>query len=574
MNRARALRARSADPATIGRLADAGAHPVLARLLAARGVADPRELADDLARMLPPAGMLGLDRAAELLSDAIDADQRICVVADYDCDGATACALAVRGLRMLGARVDYLVPNRFVHGYGLSPAVVEMALAHPRLGRPHWLLTVDNGIASLEGVDAARRAGLRTIVTDHHLAGPALPAADAIVNPNQPGCGFASRNLAGVGVMFYLLAALRSRRRACGTAPDRLPRLAELLDLVAVGTVADLVALDANNRLLVAAGLRRIRAGRASPGLRALLRVAGVDPAAASARDLGFGVGPRINAAGRLSDIATGIECLLADDDDRAQALAGELDSINRERRRIERDMREQAIAGLPEHTTGRDVIVVSHPQWHEGIVGLVASRLKDRHYRPVIAFAPAAGEPGVLKGSGRSIAGLHLRDALETVANRHPGLILRYGGHAMAAGLSLHAARLAEFEQALDDAVGRLAAPGAFDEVLLHDGPLSADEIDLALARALDDTVWGQAFPAPLFRNRFSVERQRPVADAHMKLTLRLQSRIFDAIAFGRTEPFGAEVDLIYRVARNDWQGRSSVQLIVEDEAPPDPHA
>ncbi len=561
---------RHEDPAIARALLDRGLHPVLCRLLASRGARDAAELDMALAGLAAPDALADGWRAAELLAGAIDAGERICVVADYDCDGATACAVAVRGLRRFGARIDYLVPNRFTHGYGLSPAVVALARSHPRLGEPQWLVTVDNGIASVEGVEAAHRAGMKVIVTDHHLPGPVLPAAEAIVNPNRVDCGFPSKHLAGVGVVFYLLGLLRAQRRARG---DASVDLVDLLDLVAVGTIADVVRLDANNRRLVAAGMRRIRAGLASPGVAALLAVAGVDPARATVRDIGYGVAPRINAAGRLAEISTGIECLLTEDPGQAARLAGELDAINRERRRIEQDMRAQALAEIGAPDAARaPVLVVCRDDWHEGVVGLVAGRLKDRHWRPVIALAPARGEPGMLRGSGRSIPGLHLRDALETVANRHPGMVARYGGHAMAAGLSLPAANLPAFAAALREAVLELADDHAFDETLLHDGPLAPSDLDLALLDAIESGIWGQGFPPPTFVNEFHVERQRIVGEAHLKLSLRLGDRAFDGIAFGRTDPLHARALLAYRPERNAWQGRESIQLVIEDVLEPHP--
>ncbi|MCO5119467.1 MAG: single-stranded-DNA-specific exonuclease RecJ [Burkholderiaceae bacterium] len=564
MTRSRLLRQREVDPRIAESLARRGVHPVLCRILASRGLRDAAELDTAIAGLAAPESLADGRRAAALLADAIAAGERICVVADYDCDGATACAVAVRGLRRFGATVDYLVPNRFVHGYGLGPAVVELASRHPRLGRPDWLLTVDNGIASIEGVEAAHRAGMKVIVTDHHLPGPTLPAAAAIVNPNRRDCAFPSKHLAGVGVVFYLLGMLRSQLGA--TAGRARVELVDLLDLVAVGTVADVVRLDPNNRRLVAAGLRRIRAGLACPGLAALLQVAGIEPARASVRDIGFGIAPRINAAGRLAEISTGIECLLADDPAHAARLAAELDAINRERRRIEQDMRAQALADIGAPDAGAPALVICRDDWHEGVVGLVAGRLKDLHWRPAIALAPARGEPGMLRGSGRSVPGLHLRDALETVANRHPGMIERYGGHAMAAGLSLAAANLAGFTSALHEAIIELADEHAFDEILLHDGPLAPAEIDFGLLDAIDAGIWGQGFPAPLFVNRFRVDRQRVVGDGHLKLSLRLGERGFDAIAFGRSAFVGEQARLAYRLERNDWQGRQALQLVVED--------
>lgn len=544
-------------------LAARGTHPVLSRLLASRGATSVAELDTALAGLAPPGQLADGERAARLLADAIERRERICVIADYDCDGATACAVAVRGLRRLGAVVDYLVPNRFVHGYGLSPALVELAREHPRLGPADWLVTVDNGIASIDGVAAAHHAGMKVIVTDHHLPGNALPAAEAIVNPNRADCPFPSKHLAGVGVMFHLLALLRAEiRQRTGRAGVEL---VDLLDLVAIGTVADLVSLDANNRRLVTAGLRRIRAGRAGAGVTALLQVAGVDPQRTDARDIGFALGPRINAAGRLADISTGIECLLADDPEVAAELAARLDAINRERRRIEHDMRTQALADLGVPDADAPALVVCRDDWHEGVVGLVAGRLKERYWRPALAFAPARGDPGMLRGSGRSIPGLHLRDVLARVESRRPGLIGRYGGHAMAVGLSLAQPRLPAFTEALHEAVGELADPRIFEQVLEHDGPLAPEDIDLGLLDAMDATVWGQGFPPPVFVNRFRIEHQRLVGNAHLKLTVSLGERRFGAIAFGHTETLGDEAVLAYRLARDTWQGRHAVQLVVE---------
>lgn len=563
---------RHVPPDALQRLLRAGLTPVLARLLAARGIADAASLSRDLGRLHPPGTMKDLARAAGLLADAIERGERLCIVADYDCDGATACAVAMRGLRALGAadgQVDYLVPNRFEHGYGLSEAVVALALRHPRLGRPDWLITVDSGIASLAGVAAARAAGMRVIVTDHHLPAQTLPPADAIVDPNQDGCGFASKHLAGVGVMFYLLLALRAELRARSPdAPAARAPLQRLLDLVALGTVADLVPLDANNRLLVAAGLQRIRAGAACAGVRALLRVAGRDERRASSADLGFALGPRINAAGRLSDISLGIECLLADDEGRADELARALDAINRQRREIERGMHEQALAALdalPEPDAQRRSVVLHHEGWHEGVIGLVASRMKERLHRPAFALA-ASREPSQLRGSGRSIPGVHLRDALDFVDKRAPGLLLRFGGHAMAAGLTLCASRLAEFEALLEEAVDTFADPSCFASTLITDGALAPDEIDLALVDAIDNQVWGQAFAPPLFCNEFEVARQAVVAERHLKIELRAPGgQRLDGIAFGRSEPLPSPARLAFRLIRDEYRGLASVRLVIE---------
>jgi single-stranded-DNA-specific exonuclease len=547
-------------------LRSAGLHPVMARLLAARGVRAAEELATDLRALLPPEGMLGLEQAADLLARAERSQQPVLVVADYDCDGATACAVAVRGLRALGLRVDYLVPNRFEHGYGLTPAIVDLAAAHPRLGKPALIVTVDNGIASVEGVARASDLGIAVLVTDHHLPGDRLPDAAAIVDPNQPGCPFASKHLAGVGVMFYLLLALRARMRRAGTFGDRAePPLQSLLDLVALGTVADLVRLDRNNRLLVAAGLRRIRAGHAHPGVTALFEAAGRDPRRANCSDLGFAIGPRINAAGRLADISMGVECLLTDDAEHARDLAAQLDAINRERRHIESRMREEALADADGLAADSLSLVVFRDAWHEGVIGLVASRLKDRHHRPVVAFARSAADASLLRGSGRSIAGVHLRDLLDLVSKRHPGLILRFGGHAMAAGLTLAASELDRFTTALEAAIRDFADDDAFEPSLLTDGPLAADEFDLRLVDAIDGAVWGQGFPAPVFSDVAQVLSQRLVKDRHLRVDLRMQGRRFSGIAFGRTDPLPPVARIAYRVSRDEYRGVAEIQLLIE---------
>jgi single-stranded-DNA-specific exonuclease len=538
-------------------------HPVLRRLYAARGLRDAAELPLELQRLLPPGGLLGIDCASQLLSAAIERRQRILVAGDYDADGATASAIAVLGLRALGAAsVDYLVPNRFTMGYGLTPALVDLALARGA----ELLVTVDNGIASLAGVAAARAAGLSVVITDHHLAGAQLPAADAIVNPNQPGCGFASKHLAGCGVMFYLLLALRARLRAAGAFAGRAePNLAELLDLVALGTVADVVRLDYNNRILVAHGLARIRAGRARPGLRALLQVAGRSAAQLTALDLGFVLGPRINAAGRLDDMRAGIECLLSEREDTALVLARQLDALNRERRGIEQQMREQALSLVADSSAVG--VTLFDPDWHEGVVGLVASRVKERLHRPVIAFARAT-EAGLLKGSGRSIAGLHLRDVLAAIDARHPGLIGRFGGHAMAAGLSLPEAALAAFEDAFDAQCRMLLDTAALEQIIETDGELAPAELTLDTARLLERSgPWGQGFPEPLFDGEFEVIEMRPIgAEAqHIKYRLRLaDGRALEALDFGgaaRALERG-RLRAAYQLGVNRYRGAESLEL------------
>jgi single-stranded-DNA-specific exonuclease len=568
---------RDVPPRTAWALEQAGVHPLLARLLAARGVCDPRETDDALQHLLPPQGLQGADRAAEALADALEQQQRIVVVADYDCDGATACAVALRGLALLGAapgQLGYVVPDRTVHGYGLTPGIVDLALASGLRGgvRPDWLMTVDNGIASLEGVDHARALGLRVLVTDHHLpaveAGQVrLPPADVIVNPNQPGDGFASKHLAGVGVMFYVLLALRATLRARGAFAARPePRLDSLLDLVALGTVADVVRLDANNRRLVAQGLRRIRAGRGQPGVAALFAVAGRDASRASAFDLGFALGPRINAAGRLSDMTLGIACLLSDDPLRARALAEQLDAINRERRSVEGDMREQAeslLGRLTPDGTPPPAVSLFAPDFHEGVVGIVAGRLKDQLHRPTFVFAP--GQHGLIKGSGRSIPGFHLRDALDLVAKREPGLLQRFGGHAMAAGATLAADGFERFREALAAVAREWLDAATLERRLRVDGPLDLHWWTPETVRLLDAQVWGQGFEAPLFCDRVDVQQQRLVADKHLKLRVRHQGQLRDAIWFGRTAPVPAEVTLAYRLQLDHWNGQERLQMVVE---------
>jgi len=562
---------RDAPPRAAWALEQAGVHPLLARLFAARGVRSAEELDDALGRLLPPGELRGADAAAQLLADAIAQRRRICIVADYDCDGATACAVALRGLALLGAAretLGYVVPDRAVHGYGLTPAIVDLALAQ----RPDLLLTVDNGIASLAGVAHARAHGLAVLITDHHLPALideriALPEADVIVNPNQPGCSFASKNLAGVGVVFYVLLALRGELRRRGAfAPETQPRLDTLLDLVALGTVADVVKLDANNRRLVAQGLKRIRAGRMQPGVAALFAAAGRDARRASGFDFGFALGPRINAAGRLSDMTLGIECLLTDDPSRAAELAGTLDEINRERRDVEAGMREQAEAMLemlmPEGEPP-PALSIFDPDFHEGVVGIVASRLKDRVHRPTFVFA--LGQDGLLKGSGRSIAGFHLRDALDLVAKRHPGVLKRFGGHAMAAGCTLDEADFDTFDLALRQVALEWLDAATLARVLHSDGTLAGEYFNPASVRALEAQVWGQAFEAPLFCDEVEVQAQRLVGDKHLRLTVRCAGVLREAIWFGRSEPVGERVRLAYRVAVDTYNGRERVQMVVE---------
>jgi len=564
------FRTRDFDPPTAQRLQALGLPGPLARALAARGVSGEADLALSPQQMQAPSGMLQIDAAARLLADAIGAQRQLLVVADYDCDGATACAVAVRGLRALGATVDYLVPNRFEFGYGLTPELVDLAAQR----RPDLIITVDNGIASIEGVARANALGIAVLITDHHLPGDRLPAAQAIVNPNQPGCGFASKHLAGVGVMFYVLLQLRAELRARGRFDlASQPRLDGLLDLVALGTVADLVRLDRNNRILVQAGLERIRRGALQPGLAALFRVAGRDPRSARASDLGFAIGPRVNAAGRLTDMTQGIECLLCDDPGRAAALAQRLDELNRERRQIEAEMQADAQLDLdaaeleastiaPTGATAR-TITMFREGWHPGVVGLIASRIKERHHRPTIAFARA--DAATLRGSGRSIEGVHLRDTLDRVTKRHPGMILRFGGHAMAAGLTLMADALEPFTLAFEEAARETSDASLYARTLAVDGPLAPQEISYSLVEAMDRIVWGQGFAEPLFANDFAVLEQRLVKGSHLKLTLELAGQRLPAIWFRRVDALPDRARLAYRPTIDEFRGQRRVALIIE---------
>ena len=568
------LVARDIPPRSVWALEQAGIHPLLAQLFAARGVQSPLELDDALAHLLPPSDLLGSAAAATLLANAIEADKKLCVVADYDCDGATACAVAVRGLRLLGARhVDYLVPDRVVDGYGLTPPISERVKA----SGADVLITVDNGIASLEGVATARALGLQVLVTDHHLPAvvngqTVLPQADVIVNPNQPGCGFASKSIAGVGVMFYVLLALRAELRQRGKfVQGAQPKLDALLPLVALGTVADVVRLDANNRRLVAQGLKRVRALAMPAGVAALFVVAGREAQIASTFDFGFALGPRINAAGRLSDMRLGIECLLSDDRSRATELAQTLDNINRERRIIEGEMREQAFAVAETLFDGEEepppAVCVFDPDFHEGVVGIVASRLKDKLHRPTFVFAAssAPGREHELKGSGRSIAGFHLRDALDLVAKRHPGVLLRFGGHAMAAGCTLLEEHFDTFEQGLSEVAQEWLDAATLSRRTETDGPLKPEYRRTELVDLLQAEVWGQGFAAPTFSEELEVLQQRLVGEKHLSLKLKHQGQPVDGIWFGRTEPLPARVKLAFRLDADTWNGVRRVRFLVE---------
>jgi len=557
------IKTRKTAPADTEALIDQGLHPVMARLYAARGVRHTDEIETGLARLIPPTMLKGIEEAALLLADALEAESRLLVIADYDCDGATACAVAVRGLRMFGAQVDYLVPNRFEYGYGLTPEIV--ALAQTR--EPDLLITVDNGIASVEGVAAANALGIAVLVTDHHLPGETLTEADAIVNPNQPGCPFPSKNLAGVGVMFYVLLALRAELRARGAfteAPE--PRLDGLLDLVALGTVADVVKLDANNRVLVAQGLNRIRSGRMQAGIAALFRAAARDARNASGFDLGFALGPRLNAAGRLADMSLGIECLTTDDPGRAWALAQQLDTMNRERREIEAGMQEEALASLAGIDTAcGSTITLFNPGWHQGVIGIVASRLKEKFFRPAFTLAPADESGEIVKGSGRSIPGFHLRDALDLVSKQHPGLLLKFGGHAMAAGLTIKGCDVARFTQAFEAVGQALLGPEAPTRVIETDGELEDAYFTPQFVELMDRAVWGQGFPAPVFSGEFEIASQSLLKDKHLKLQLTRGRQRFQAIWFNHAEPLPARAFFAYRLASDTWNGVARVQLIIE---------
>mgnify|MGYP003120416976 CR=1 FL=1 len=549
-------------------------HPLLARVYAGRGVASPAELELGLSHLLLPHELLHADAAASLLADALATQQRILIVGDYDADGATSTALAISALRAFGARhVSYLVPNRFEYGYGLTREIIELALAN---GKPDLVVTVDNGISSIDGVSAARAAGIATLITDHHLAGDELPDADVIVNPNQPGCRFASKHLAGVGVIFYVMLALRAELRRRQWFADREePNLAQFTDLVALGTVADVVPLDRNNRILVAAGLERIRRGQARPGIMALLEVATRSAENIVAADLGFALGPRINAAGRLDDISVGIECLLAQDWKTARELAAQLHQKNLDRRLIEADMQEQALQLLAtlavEEQEPPVAMTLYQPDWHQGVIGILASRIKDRLHRPTIAFAD--GDAGEIKGSARSITGIHIRDILDAVATRHPGMILKFGGHAMAAGLSIPREAYSAFQKAFVAEVERHAHDVLLQAVVESDGELAPEEFNLELASSLRFAgPWGQHFPEPVFDGVFDVINQRLVGEKHLKLVLShpQSAQLLDVIAFNVDlqvwpSPGVSRVHLAYRLDVNEFRGRRSVQLVAE---------
>ena len=551
------------DPTAANVLTTAGYLPPVARALSARGIRSPEDLNEAWSGMLPPDLLTGIDRAAERLLAARTRGERVTIVADYDCDGATACAVGIRGLSALGLSVDYFVPDRVRHGYGLTAAIVDLLAARPN--PPQVILTVDNGISSADAVRHAATLGIDVVITDHHLPADDTPPAVAIVNPNQRGCGFPSKSLAGVGVIFYVLLALRARLRDEGAfTAQTQPRLNELVDLVALGTVADVVKLDKNNRILVSQGLKRIREGRTHPGIAALFNVARCSMGNASARDFGFRIGPRINAAGRLATMEYGIECLLTDDPDRARHYAEALNQINQERRELEEEMQHAADLAVAaadiEHVHALSLLDYS---FNEGVVGLVASRIKEKVHRPTVAFACTA--EGELKGSGRSIPGIHLRDMLDLVSKTEPGLILRFGGHAMAAGLTIQEKDYDRFARAFEAVVAEHADPAVFERNVLIDGGLAPDEISERLCQTLEHGIWGQGFEAPLFANDFRVVRQTVLKDAHLKLSLELGGQRFEGIFFRRNAPLLTASRLAYRPTINEFNGRRLIQLLVE---------
>ena len=551
------------DPTAANVLTTAGYLPPVARALSARGIRSPEDLNEAWSGMLPPNLLTGIDRAAERLLAARNRGEHVTIVADYDCDGATACAVGIRGLSALGLSVDYFVPDRVRHGYGLTAAIVDLLATRPN--PPQVILTVDNGISSADAVRHAASLGIDVVITDHHLPADDTPPAVAIVNPNQRGCGFPSKSLAGVGVIFYVLLALRARLRDEGAfTAQTQPRLNELVDLVALGTVADVVKLDKNNRILVSQGLKRIREGRTHPGIAALFNVARCSMGNASARDFGFRIGPRINAAGRLATMEYGIECLLTDDPDRARHYAEALNQINQERRELEEEMQHAADLAVAaadiEHVHALSLLDDS---FNEGVVGLVASRIKEKVHRPTVAFARTA--EGELKGSGRSIPGIHLRDMLDLVSKTEPGLILRFGGHAMAAGLTIQEKDYDRFARAFEAVVAEHADPAVFERNVLIDGGLAPDEISERLCQTLEHGIWGQGFEAPLFANDFRVVRQTVLKDAHLKLSLELGGQRFEGIFFRRNAPLLTASRLAYRPTINEFNGRRLIQLLVE---------
>jgi len=548
---------RKAHPQVEQHLQMADVSPLMSRLLAARGVTEVVQLGANLSNLLPPHTLTHNQAMAKLLADAIMANKKLLVIGDYDADGATATAVAVKGLRAFGAMVDFLVPNRFEYGYGLTPEIVALAATQ----KPDVIITVDNGIASVDGVAAANALGIQVLITDHHLPGLETPQAACIINPNQHGCTFASKHLAGVGVMFYGLLSLRAELRERGIyAQKPEPNLTELLDLVALGTVADLVKLDDNNRILVEQGLRRIRAGACSQGILALLRISGRQHQATSAQDLGFYVGPRLNAAGRLDDMTLGIQCLLAESEIEATKIAQQLHDLNLQRRSIEADMQDSANISLDDlDVANQFAISLFQADWHQGVIGILASRIKERYHRPVIAFADAGG--GMLKGSG-SIAGLHLRDALDLLSKHQPDLIVKFGGHAMAAGLSIKQVDFERFNLSFEVVVKSLITEADLESVLEVDGSLSSEDMTFQTAQTLENQVWGQGFAPPLFYDEFEVLNQRVLGEKHLKLTLKKSSVVIDAIYFNQPEFLDSRIQVAYQLQANSYNGLEKVQL------------
>ena len=563
-----------------------GIHPALARVYAARGIDEPKQITEDLSQLIPFWHLKNILIMAAILADAITEKKRLLIVADYDSDGATACAVGIRALREFGAVVNYLVPNRFEHGYGLTPEIVQLA-ANPTDGnRPDILITVDNGIASIEGVEEANRLGIQVLITDHHLAGDSLPDATSIVNPNQPDCNFPSKNIAGVGVMFYLMLALRAEFRSRGTfASEKEPNLARLLDLVALGTVADVVKLDMNNRILVQQGLYRIRSGRGCVGINTLLHAVRRDFRQVSTDDLGFMLGPRLNAAGRLNDMSLGIECLITDNESHAMKLSQQLDALNHQRREIETDMKNSAeiliekiliTPNLSQKNQIPNSIVLFDSCWHQGVIGILASRIKDKLHRPVIIFAP--GDVDEIKGSGRSIPGFHLRDALDIVSKRNPGLLLKFGGHAAAAGLTIQLNNLDKFQNAFEKTAKDLLSSGDLLRIIETDGDLHESEMNLDLAHNFAEKVWGQGFPYPTFNAHFRVENQYVVGGKHLKLKLRKfyldddeqkLGQLYESMLFFHENSLPETINAVYRLNINKYGGNDSLQLILEHWVP-----
>ncbi len=554
---------RIVNEADAQKLISQGINPFMAKLWAARGVSDINQTDTSWKQLLAPTLLTEVEKGARILADAIEQGKNLLIIADYDCDGATACAVGIRGLRMLGAKVDFMVPNRFETGYGLSPAVIDVMLE--RISpKPDLIITVDNGIASVDGVAAAKSHGIDVLVTDHHLPGDVLPDAVAIINPNQVACDFPSKNLAGVGVIFYTMMALRAEMRKRGHFNHRPePRLDSLADLVALGTVADVVKLDSNNRILVSQGLAKMRSGQMSIGIRALFDVAGTDPRQANSMDLGFKIGPRINAAGRLADMSIGIRCLISDDYDEALTLAKQLDEWNHTRRSIEQEMSSQAMEEIEgDNFTLKHSICVFNQEWHQGVVGIVASRLKEKFWKPTLAFAP--GDEGEIRGSGRSVPDVHLRDALDLVSKRYPHLIQKFGGHAMAAGLTIAEKDFNSFIQAFDKAVVDISGKTNFSPLIETDGSLDLAYANAETAIALTQQVWGAGFPSPLFRDVFHVRNQRLLKDKHLKLQVMRGQQMFDAIWFNHTEELPETVELVYEFVPNYWNGNVYTQLMI----------